>query len=429
LAKIWISLCCMLWAMNSFAQDFEIYVSDAGKFEEPPWKIMKYDANGENPEVFISENVSWPQDILFLEAENTVLISSLNTNRITRHNAETGEYINNFATGISQPTRMKIGPDGLLYVLQWAGNNRVRRYQLDGTPQGDFTSVGVNQSIGMDWDTDGNLYVSSFSDALVQKFDSNGNDLGLFINSNLQGPTNIWFNDAGELLVIDWRGTSVKRFDASGNFLGDFVGGLSQAEGYDYLPNGNLLIGDGVSATVKMYEADGTFIKNLVSSNSGGLIQPNAVRVRLLASQFLINAGLNDAWFNAATPGQGFFITVFPDIGQMFLAWFTYDTERPDASVMANLGEPGHRWLTAFGPYSGDTAQLDIEVTEGGVFNAASPMPTQTNGGTVEVQFADCENGLLTYNIPALGLSGSIPITRITPDNVARCEGLAAQSR
>jgi len=55
------------------------------------------------------------------------------------------------------------------------------------------------------------------------------------------------------------------------------------------------------------------------------------------ATVFPINAGLNDSWFNPATNGQGFFITVFPDIQMMFLAWFTYDTERPPANASAIL--------------------------------------------------------------------------------------------
>ena len=62
-----------------------------------------------------------------------------------------------------------------------------------------------------------------------------------------------------------------------------------------------------------------------------------------------INAGLNDAWYNPATNGQGFFINVFPDGQEMFLSWFTFDVERPDAGVPFELGDPGHRWLTALG--------------------------------------------------------------------------------
>jgi hypothetical protein len=155
------------------------------------------------------------------------------------------------------------------------------------------------------------------------------------------------------------------------------------------------------------------------------------VRQRPGANGIPINAGITDAWYDPATAGQGFFITVFPEIEQLFLAWFTYDTERPPASVEAVLGEPGHRWLTAQGPYSGDTANLTLYLTEGGVFDAATP-PAVTDpagDGTLKLQFADCENGLATYAITSLGRSGAIPIQRITGDNVARCEAASGQAR
>jgi plastocyanin len=139
---------------------------------------------------------------------------------------------------------------------------------------------------------------------------------------------------------------------------------------------------------------------------------------------FQINAGLNDAWYNPATPGQGMLISVFPDIEQMFVAWFTFDTERPPEDVEALLGEPGHRWLTAQGPYSGDTANLTIFVTEGGVFDAAEPEAT-TDGagdGSLTIEFAGCNEALATYDITSLGLSGEIPLERIVLDNVPLCE-------
>lgn len=139
-----------------------------------------------------------------------------------------------------------------------------------------------------------------------------------------------------------------------------------------------------------------------------------------------INAGLNDAWYNPATDGQGFLITVFPDIQEMFVAWFTYDTERPPEDVTAMLGEPGHRWLTAQGPYEGDTANLTIFVTEGGVFDSAEPATsTDLEGdGILTLEFADCSEGLVSYEITSLGISGEIPIERIAPDNISLCEFL-----
>lgn len=145
-------------------------------------------------------------------------------------------------------------------------------------------------------------------------------------------------------------------------------------------------------------------------------------------SSVQINAGMSDAWFNPATDGQGFFIIVWEDTGLIFLSWFTYDTERPPQDVMAILGEPGHRWLTAQGPFADGTAMLDVYLTAGGVFDAAIPAPDPAlHVGTMQIDWTGCNAGILTYDLPALGLSGEIPIQRIVLDNVALCEALLAQ--
>jgi formylglycine-generating enzyme required for sulfatase activity len=142
---------------------------------------------------------------------------------------------------------------------------------------------------------------------------------------------------------------------------------------------------------------------------------------------FQINAGLNDSWKNPETRRQGFFISVFPDIKKVFLAWFTYDLEQPADGVTAMLGSAGHRWLTAFGDYSGDTTVLDIELTQGGIFDSADPFPSQVEGyGTITVTFTDCGHAILEYSIPSLGLSNTMSIVRITQDNVILCEVLGA---
>jgi hypothetical protein len=152
---------------------------------------------------------------------------------------------------------------------------------------------------------------------------------------------------------------------------------------------------------------------------------------RLSHSDFQINPGLNDAWFNPATNGQGFFISVLPERKQIFLAWFTFDSERPPEGTAALLGEPGHRWLTAQGSYEGDRASLTLFVTKGGEFDAAVPVPsTNPSGdGTLVLEFADCTQGLLSYAITSLDISGEIPIERIVPDNAALCETLGALPR
>ncbi len=143
--------------------------------------------------------------------------------------------------------------------------------------------------------------------------------------------------------------------------------------------------------------------------------------------KFLINPGLNDAWFNPDTVGQGFFINVFPDIGQMFMAWFTYDVERPDESIPAQLGEAGHRWLTAQGAYADNQAVLDVWITKGGIFDSPEPAPTQDMDGEIIVEFSNCNAGTVTYDIPSIGRQGVVPIERLALGNVPLCESLEAQ--
>ncbi len=265
---------------NVTSQSFDIYVSDAGNFDKPPWQILKFDQQGENPSVFIDTHLNWPQDILFLEDSKTVLISNLGSGTITKHDANTGTYISDFAKDISGPTRTKIGPDGLLYVLQWTGNGTVLRFDLDGNNLGEFTKVGMPQSIGLDWDAQGNLYVSSYKEKTIRKYDAKGNDLGIFIDSNLIGPTNIWFDAEGDLLVSDYNGTAIKRFDAKGNYKNEFITGLKNSEGIAYTPEGNILVGNGNTHCVKLFDHKGIYIKDIIADGSGKLLTPNAVVIR-----------------------------------------------------------------------------------------------------------------------------------------------------
>ena len=140
---------------------------------------------------------------------------------------------------------------------------------------------------------------------------------------------------------------------------------------------------------------------------------------------FTINAGLNDAWVSADAALQGLFFTVFEDLGFFFLSWFTFDSI-PPASDGAMFGAIDQRWVTGGGAYSGDTATISVELTTGGVFNGSDPMATQTPGyGTITIVFNNCNEAILTYDIPSLGLTGQMTLTRVLTDNVPLCEALS----
>ena len=86
---------------------------------------------------------------------------------------------------------------------------------------------------------------------------------------------------------------------------------------------------------------------------------------------FGINPGLNDAWYEPATNGQGFFLTVFPERKMVFLGWFTYDMAFPGQEAIAELGDACQRWLTAQGTYDGARADLVVYNARGGLFDQA----------------------------------------------------------
>ena len=313
--------------LTGFGQTYEIYVSDAGNYNNPPWQVAKFDGTGDNPESFNEDDVIWPQDIVILEEQEVVLVSSLTANGyISKHDIATGNFAGYFAEDINGPTRMKIGADNLLYVLQWYnGNNFVLRYQLDGTFVDEFTSMGIPQSIGIDWDSEGNLYISSYSQDFVQKFDTDGNFVETFIDSDLVGPTNIWFDDSGDLMVIDYNAGSVKRFSPDGDFMNVFIPDLSYPEGIDFFPNGNMLIGNGGTSSVKLFDPDGNFIEDFIPSGSGGLITPNAVVIREVTPVSVAENELNENF-------------IYPSVGKTFYLKHDFSDEIESIRILNMAG-------------------------------------------------------------------------------------------
>jgi hypothetical protein len=141
-----------------------------------------------------------------------------------------------------------------------------------------------------------------------------------------------------------------------------------------------------------------------------------------------INPGLNDAWYDPETSGQGFFITVFPDLGYVSLAWFTYDTELPAEDAEANLGDAGHRWLTALGPIEGNQVLMNIDIASGGIFDTATDIQhTDPPGsdGTIVLTFDSCNSATVEYDIPSIDQQGIIPLVRVANDNIVICEALS----
>ena len=288
------------------AQDYYVLVTTG--FGTTESTVKQFHKDGTFIKDFIapgSGNIAWPQDFIFLENENKLIVSGLNSGAIHDYDIDNGNYNGDFATIANGPTRMTIGPDGLIYVLQWSNTSKVLRYNVDGSFVDEFTSIGINNAIGMDWDASGNFYVSSFGGNSVTKFDSNGNDLGAFI-TGLQGPTNIWFDPSGngDMLVANWSGNKVQRYDSGGTYINDFIPNIIQPEGFAYLPNGNLLMCSGGGAdAIFEYLSDGTLVGEFASGN--GLANPNSIHIRDV-SLFSVSENQTSVVFVTPTMGNSF---------------------------------------------------------------------------------------------------------------------------
>lgn len=136
-------------------------------------------------------------------------------------------------------------------------------------------------------------------------------------------------------------------------------------------------------------------------------------RVRVVGGTppaFRINEGLNGAWHNPLTPGQGWFVDVAPELDQLFFAaWFTWNTAGGD-----------HDWFTAQGRFEGDRAVVPLVRTRGGRFDASDPVTFEA-AGEAEFIFESCDRAQLRYRVDATGRQGEVPLHRLTPVP-ARCE-------
>jgi len=95
--------------------------------------------------------------------------------------------------------------------------------------------------------------------------------------------------------------------------------------------------------------------------------------------------------------------------------------------IQRSLRVLDHRWVSGVGTYPSNRVTISVELTSGGIFNASEPLAIQEPGyRIITIVFINCNEAVLSYDFPTLGLDGQITLTRAVPDNVALCKVLAA---
>lgn len=154
---------------------------------------------------------------------------------------------------------------------------------------------------------------------------------------------------------------------------------------------------------------------------------------------FVFNPGLNGAWVATGVEAQGIFLEVFPSVGILFFAHFTFNhllavsldqgaqtTMQADegvTKVQNDVGSADQRWLTAFGDYpsTGNFMTLTYENSTGGAFNAELPVATtDSNYGTGWIEAFSCKRMLINWTLSG-GTVDTREYHRLLNDGVPYC--------
>lgn len=268
--------------LSAEAQNPDLYISS-----RTDHAVKRYDGNtGQFKGNFVPSGrggLSRPQEVLF-HPDGSLLVTGRDNPSILRYDGQTGAFLGNFTSGytLDNPTKTVVGPDSLLYVAQWGSfQNKVVRFNFQtGQFVDEFTSVGVPQGCGIDWDSTGNLYVARWGNGTngnVYKFDTLGKFVSIFIPSGrITGPTNIWFGDDGNLLVADWSQGEVFRFDGkTGDYMHKVITGMTNVEGFVYDADGLLYLCDWGANVVNRYNLAHSTTMTFI--NIGTLQNPNSI--------------------------------------------------------------------------------------------------------------------------------------------------------
>jgi hypothetical protein len=125
----------------------------------------------------------------------------------------------------------------------------------------------------------------------------------------------------------------------------------------------------------------------------------------------LVDGSFSGTWYDSARSGEGFVLEITEDVNtgeaRAVVSWYTYNAD--------NTGTQS--WLIGVGPVIGDTALVDLNITEGAGFGADfnSEDVVNTPWGQLSLQFTGCESAIVKFNSlnPEFG-TGEMTVQRLT---------------
>lgn len=407
----------------SVGPDGQLYVADFGQRLNNADGSEVYRISTQGEVSVFATGLAGPSGNEF-DSQGNLIQANIAGNRVDRIDPQ-GNVTTIAASGFASPVGVAIDAQDTIFVAN-CGSSSLSR--IDGSAGVEIASgLPLSCPNGLTIDPDGNLYAANFNNGNIVKVTPEG-DVSIFATtptSNFRpsgGNGHITFGN-GRLYVVSNAAAQVVELSLEGELTllaGDGTRGHNDGPALESSfssPNGIALSADG--RTLYINEAEST--QGITLNTATFPLNPSLVRSIELEDSLAINPGLNGAWFNPATVGQGLFFDIIPSQGVLFAAWFTYEAD--DGAVLPE-GANERRWFTLQGPYEGGTANVDVLLACGGVFDDPTAV-TNTPVGSAVVTFHSCREATLSYELDS-GLAGTTPLERLTPDNF--CATLAQSS-
>lgn len=221
----------------AFGPDGNLYVTSEGTKQ-----VLKYSGTtGAFISVFATTKANG--SYLAFGPDGNMYVSMWQGKEIERFDGSTGTSMGVFVThaNLLQPDGIA-WKDGNMYISNSARGRVVTANAATGAWQGPF--AGADGSLinptDLNFMNDGTLLVNSFGTNQVNRYSATGSFLGTFASSaDLDGPVGARFGTSGDLFVSSFNNSKVLRYDgASGAYKGVFAsgGGLDSPNNITFMP-------------------------------------------------------------------------------------------------------------------------------------------------------------------------------------------------
>lgn len=185
------------------------------------------------------------------------------------------EFVDAFVSaqsgGLTAPHKIKLGPDGTVYVTSQTTNSVMSYDGVSGAWLGEFIAPGdggLDNPRDLVFDSRGDLLVSSRNNNQIIRFSGDDGSFDRVLvdgTGGLNVPQNMTYQqETDELLVSSAQSDEILKFDGlTGQFLGAFVstgsGGLSNPKGLTLTDSGALLVVSQLGDQILKYDSEGQF--------------------------------------------------------------------------------------------------------------------------------------------------------------------------